>query len=56
MERGIERIPCIQMLAHYTNAVKNERFFEITDVNDILLIDDERTYEFLDNLPNKFIL
>ena len=49
-ERGIELIPCVQALAHYTNAVKNERFVEITDVNDILLVDDERTYEFLDRV------
>ncbi len=49
-ERGVELIPCVQTLAHYTNAVKNERFYEITDVNDILLIDDEKTYEFLDRV------
>lgn len=47
---GIELIPCIQTLAHFTNPVKLPRFAEITDVNDILLIDDEKTYEFLDHI------
>ena len=47
---GIELIPCIQTLAHFTNPVKLPRFAEITDVNDILLIDDEKTYEFIDRI------
>lgn len=47
---GIELIPCIQTLAHFTNPVKLPRFAGITDVNDILLIDDEKTYEFLDRV------
>ena len=49
-EHGIELIPCIQTLAHFTNSVKLPRFNEITDVNDILLIDDDKTYEFIDRL------
>lgn len=48
--RGIELIPCIQTLAHFTNPVKLPRFREILDVNDILLIDEEKTYEFIDRL------
>lgn len=47
---GIELIPCIQTLAHFTNPVKLPRFDDITDVNDILLIDDEKTYEFIDRV------
>ena len=47
---GIELIPCVQTLAHFTNPVKLPRFAEITDVNDILLADDEKTYEFLDRV------
>lgn len=46
---GIELIPCIQTLAHFTNPVKLARFCEITDCNDILLADDE-TYAFLDRI------
>ncbi len=47
---GIELIPCIQTLAHFTNPVKLPRFEEITDVNDILLIDEEKTYEFIERI------
>ena len=47
---GIELIPCIQTLAHFTNPLKLPRFAEITDVNDILLIDEQKTYEFLDRI------
>lgn len=47
---GIELIPCIQTLAHFTNPLKLPRFAEITDVNDILLIDEQKTYEFLDHI------
>ena len=48
--RGVELIPCIQTLAHFTNPVKLPRFRKLTDANDILLIDEEETYEFLDRL------
>lgn len=47
---GIELIPCIQTLAHFTNPVKLPRFAPIIDINDILLIDDEKTYEFIDRM------
>ena len=47
---GIELIPCIQTLAHFTNSVKLPRFAEITDVNDILLIDEPKTYEFIERI------
>ncbi|MDE7296617.1 MAG: beta-N-acetylhexosaminidase [Clostridia bacterium] len=48
--RGIELIPCIQTLAHFTNSVKLPRFWDITDVDDILLIDEPETYEFLERV------
>lgn len=47
---GIELIPCIQTLGHFTDPVKLPRFADITDVNDILLIDEEKTYEFIDRI------
>ena len=49
-DHGIELIPCIQTLAHFTAPVKLPRFGEITDCDDILLIDEEKTYEFIDRL------
>lgn len=47
---GTELIPCIQTLAHFTNLVRLGEYKKIVDCNDILLIDDDRTYELLDNI------
>ncbi len=47
---GIELIPCIQTLAHFTNLVKLPAYRDIVDINDILLIDEPRTYEFIENI------
>lgn len=47
---GIELIPCIQTLAHMNQALRWEAFNDFLDVGDILLVDDERTYEFIDAL------
>ncbi|MBR5438706.1 MAG: beta-N-acetylhexosaminidase [Clostridia bacterium] len=48
--KGIELIPCIQTLAHFTNLVKLRNYKKIVDVNDILLIDEEKTYELIDKM------
>ena len=45
---GIELMPAVQTLAHFTNAVKLDEYAQITDVNDILLIGEERTYQLID--------
>ena len=45
---GIELIPCIQTLAHLGAALKWEAFSDIVDCNDILLIDEEKTYDLID--------
>lgn len=45
---GISLIPCIQTLAHMTAAVRWGKF--PVDDGDIMLVDDERTYEFIDNI------
>ncbi len=47
-EIGMEVIPCIQTLAHL-NAIRRWRQFPF-DCNDILLADDERTYELIDRM------
>jgi len=49
-DRGIELIPCIQTLAHFTALVKNRNYSEIVDVNDILLVGEEKTYELIDKI------
>ena len=47
---GIELIPCIQTLAHLKGLVKWKKYNEMADVNDILLVDDERTYQFIESM------
>ncbi len=48
--KGIELIPCIQTLAHFTNLRKVHRYQPLFDCDDILLIDDEGVYEFIDKM------
>lgn len=45
---GIEVIPCIQTLAHLGTALRWPDFAGYTDIDDILLVGDERTYKFID--------
>ena len=47
---GIEVIPCVQTLAHFTALVRNGAYNSIVDYNDILLIDDNKTYELIDKI------
>lgn len=47
---GIEVIPCIQTLAHLNQIFMWDEYKKIQDVDDILLVDDERTYELIDNM------
>ncbi len=45
---GISMIPCIQTLAHLNAAVNWRVYKDLTDIEDVLLIDDEKTYEFIE--------
>lgn len=47
---GVEVIPCIQTLAHMNAIFRWAEYQKFNDVNDILLIDEPRTYEFIENL------
>lgn len=47
---GIEMVPCIQALAHLTEALKWNYAAEIKDTADILLAGEPKTYEFLENI------
>ncbi len=47
---GIELVPCIQTLAHLGQALRWGAHKEIRDIENILLIDEERTYEFIESL------
>ncbi len=45
---GIELIPCIQTLAHLGKALRWQCFHDITDFDDILLVDEPKTYALIE--------
>lgn len=47
---GIELVPCIQTLAHINQITRYEHYSRFVDVNDILLVGDERTYELIEHI------
>ncbi len=49
-EKGVEIMPCIQTLAHLNCAVRWYPYCAHTDCNDILLIDDDRTYALIEKM------
>ncbi len=48
--KGVELIPCVQTLAHFTNLVKLPPYRDIIDCQDILLIDEEKTYDLIEKI------
>lgn len=49
--KGVELIPCVQTLAHFSAMSRwGNEFSDIFDLFDILLIDEEETYKFIDRL------
>lgn len=48
--RGIELIPCVQTLAHLNCIFRWKTYADIRDCNDILLADEDKTYEFLEDI------
>ena len=49
-EKGVELIPCIQTLAHLGTIFKYFEYRNVNDFADILLIDEPRTYQLIDNM------
>ncbi len=47
---GIEMIPCIQTLAHLAKCLRWEYTKEFKDTGDVLLVGEEKTYEFLEKV------
>ena len=47
---GIELVPSIQTLAHLSCLVKLPHYWNIVDISNILLVDEPRTYELIDNM------
>lgn len=50
LKYGITMIPCIQTLAHLNSIFRWPEYQKINDVNDILLVEEERTYELIENM------
>ncbi len=51
-EKGVELIPCVQGLAHFDNLVKLPMYRDIVDIDNILLVDEPKTYELIDKIFN----
>ena len=47
---GIELIPCIQTLAHLDNLFLWPEYWDLHDITDCILIDDDRTYALIDKM------
>lgn len=47
---GLELIPCIETLAHLGCLTQWARFENLFDIKDILLVDDEKTYELIEKM------
>ncbi|MDD2630212.1 MAG: beta-N-acetylhexosaminidase [Limnochordia bacterium] len=47
---GIEMVPCIQTLAHLSTALRWDKRAPLRDTDDILLVGDEKTYAFIEEL------
>ena len=48
--KGIELIPCIQTLAHLNAIFRWKEYDRIRDIDDILALDLDRTYELIENM------
>ena len=48
--KGVELVPAIQTLAHFTNLVKIPHYADIVDIDDILLVDEPKTYELIEKM------
>ena len=49
-QKGVEMIPCIQTLAHLRRIFHWPVYNEIRDINDILMVDDEKTYALIEDM------
>lgn len=50
-QNNVELVPCIQTLAHLNSIFKwSDEYEKIRDYDDILLVDDERTYQLIDRM------
>jgi N-acetyl-beta-hexosaminidase len=50
LSKGVELIPCVQTLAHLNQIFQWEEYKPINEIKDILLVENERTYELIENI------
>lgn len=50
LSKGIELIPCVQTLAHLNAIFKWHVYSDIKDTQDVLLIDEEKTYNLIEKI------
>ena len=50
LEKGVEVMPSMQTLAHLSNIFHWETYLDMQDINGILLIDDPKTYRFIEDM------
>lgn len=48
--KGVQLIPCIQTLAHLATAIRWSEYQWHVDIDDILLAEDDRVYELIENM------
>lgn len=48
--KNVEIIPCIQTLAHFTTMLRQKHYRDIKDIDDILLVGADKTYELIDKM------
>ena len=48
--RGVELIPCVQTLAHFTNVCKIADYNKLFEMGDILFCGEEETYAFIEKI------
>ena len=47
---GVETVPCIQTLAHLERAMRWNAFSDVRTANDTLLVGEEKTYKFIEDM------
>ena len=48
--KGIELVPCIQTLAHLATIFRHGEYGELRDIDDCLLVEDEKTYALIEKM------
>ena len=47
---GIEMVPCVQTLAHLTDAIKRPPYAKMADTASVLMVGDERVYQLIEKI------